>query len=124
MGDHLSLRFLTALFAAIFAINGTYSSIVMGGVTHLYPLDSLLLGLLYSFIGFALYFYGYKKYDGKEDHFPTEKIKQKFLKAYSVPSLLSSLSSLSGARPYFLHDGLLDEELVGDAEFLSSHGSS
>jgi hypothetical protein len=79
------LGFLTALFAAIFAINGTYSSIVMGGVTHLYPLDSLLLGLLYSFGGFALYFYGYKKYDGKEDHFPTGKIKQKVLKSIFRP---------------------------------------
>jgi hypothetical protein len=79
------LGFLTALFAAVFTLNKTYSSIVMGGVTHLYPLDSLLLGLLYSFIGFALYFYGYKKYDGKEDRFPTEKIHQKVLKSIFRP---------------------------------------
>ena len=65
--------FLMALLTAVYSFKGTYSSIVMGGITSLYPLDALILGLLYSFLGFALYFYGLKKYQGKNDRFPDPK---------------------------------------------------
>ena len=65
--------FLMALLTAVYSFKGTYSSIVMGGITSLYPLDALILGLLYSLLGFALYFYGLKKYQGKNDRFPDPK---------------------------------------------------
>jgi hypothetical protein len=65
--------FLTSLSIAILLFRGTYPSIIMGGVSYLYPLDDLILGLIYSICGFFIYFYGRTKYTGLDDAFPVKR---------------------------------------------------
>lgn len=86
--------FLVVLLIAIYLMRGIYPSVVMGGVSYLYPLDDLLLGLIYSACGFFIYYYGRKKYAGLDEVFPTKRepiglliIKDVFRPLYVLVSL-------------------------------------
>ena len=50
--------FLDILLITIFRLNGTYSSLLIGGLAPLFPLEAYLGSFLILILGTALYFYG------------------------------------------------------------------
>ena len=67
---------LTCLFGAGSAIssillfaNGTFDSLVEGGITWIYPLDSMIFGFLFDFAGLFWFLYGIKKAKNDEVEF-------------------------------------------------------
>lgn len=50
-----------AITSVILFANGTFDSFVGGGITWIYPLDSLIFGFLFDFLGLFAFLYGVKK---------------------------------------------------------------
>lgn len=56
-----TLGFLTTLLSAVYVMNGTYSSILLREPTALFPLDCILGGIVFAFLGGLLFFLAIKK---------------------------------------------------------------
>ena len=75
-----SYGLLMALLPIVFLANKTYPSVVMGNATALYPLDSIILGVILLFIGVSLVIYARKKM--KEESFVS--VEEKPGKAWGI----------------------------------------